>query len=267
MTAILIIRLGRVWEDARSIVLIILLLFVALSTSFDNMCNVFSSTARYVLTLGFVFSIMVSELVIRGLRLQLPVLYRGPYYLILVIFFAIPLWISPGMTDQPIQIVRWRIFLFPTLCGLAFLTLIPAIRRKPRAVAKNSPCCWPWYPWIAFGILGFGVAVRSYVLTLSFNLEYDLRSDFAGYCLAPLLFALLVLLLEISIAEKAVRLQRGVLFGAPLLLLLSLSGGNEEMRRPFAAMLNEQLGTPLWWLTLLLRGPACAPSGWAGAPR
>ena len=167
-------------------------------------------------------------------------------------FFAIPLWVSPGMTDQPIHIVRWRIFLFPTLCGLAFLSLVPAIRRNSRAVAKNSPWRWPWYPWTAFGFLGFGVAVRSYVLTLSFYPEFDLRSDFAGYYLVPLLIALLILLLEISIAEKAVRLQRCVLLGAPLLLLLSFSDGNDKMRRPFAAMLNEQLGAPLWWVTLLL---------------
>src|SRR5438046_5002546 len=38
-TAYLIIRAGKVWEDARSIVLVLLLIVIAVSVSFDEMIN------------------------------------------------------------------------------------------------------------------------------------------------------------------------------------------------------------------------------------
>ena len=39
ITAFLIVRFGKVWEDARSLLLILLFLFLALSVSFDEIVN------------------------------------------------------------------------------------------------------------------------------------------------------------------------------------------------------------------------------------
>lgn len=76
VTALLVIKLGKVWEDARSIVLILLFQFAAISMSFDELCAVSSETAFPLLLFGFVFSTLISEGVIAGLGIRFP---SGPW--------------------------------------------------------------------------------------------------------------------------------------------------------------------------------------------
>ena len=91
VTALLIIKLGKVWEDARSIVLILLLQFAALSMSFDELCSTQPATAAGLLTFGFGFALFVSETLLLGLGIRLPWLFRLPYYLLLGLFFGVGL--------------------------------------------------------------------------------------------------------------------------------------------------------------------------------
>lgn len=72
LTAYLVVRLGRVWEDARSLALLVILMFVAISVSFDEICNTLPSTATMVLTFGLIFSLLVSEGLIRSLQIKFP---------------------------------------------------------------------------------------------------------------------------------------------------------------------------------------------------
>ena len=45
ITAYAAVRFGRVWEDARSLALLVIFMFVAISVSLDQICNTFPSTA------------------------------------------------------------------------------------------------------------------------------------------------------------------------------------------------------------------------------
>jgi hypothetical protein len=250
ITAFLVIKLGRVWEDARSIVLILLLQFAALSMSFDEICAVSSGTAFRLLLFGFCFSVLVSEGLLSGLRIKFPALFRTPYYLILGLLFFYPLCLSPKLTEASVAAITWRIYLFPTFAGVAFLTLFPALRRGAALVAKNgTPWPWPWFPWTAFGFLAFAVSVRSYVLSQSFNVM-GLQNGFGVYYLVPFLFALLLILLELSIVQRWKRVQVLLMGVAPLLLVLSIPMGDNYVYRRFLEMLQQTAGTPVW-LSLL----------------
>ena len=255
LTTLLIIRLGKVWEDARSLVLIVLLLFVALSTSFDGLCNEFPSTAYYVLLFGFILSIVLTEGLIFGLRVRFPFFFRLPYYVILGIFFATPLWVATGINDLPIQVVRWRIFLFPTISGLAALTLLPAIHRGADYVKDNgTPWRWPWFPWTVFGLLAVGVVVRSYGLTLSFYPAFGFRSNFGLYYLIPFVLAVLTILFEISLVHGVRRLRYGALMAVPVVLMLAIPSGSGKAYDRFLASFTETIGAPLWVATLAMTG-------------
>ena len=128
-TAFLVIKLGKVWEDARSIVLILLLQFAAISLSFDQLCSTAPERAAGLLAFGLGFSLLVSEALLGGLQIRLPLAFRLPYYLLLSLFFGYPLLVKPQTTLDSIGPTAWRIYLFPVVVGLAFLTLLPAIRR------------------------------------------------------------------------------------------------------------------------------------------
>lgn len=247
LTAYLVVRLGRVWEDARSLALLVILMFVAISVSFDEICNTLPSTASMVLTVGLIFSLLVSEGLIRSLEIKFPLSYRLPLYLTFGLFFLYPLWVSPNLTEQSDLVTSWRVFSFPLAAGVVTLTLLPAVRRGSSLVRKNgTPWSWPWYPWPVFFFLAVGICFRSYVLTLSFQAARGLETSFSFYYLTPFFFAVLVLLSEIGFVEGSRRLQRFVLLASPALLLMSLPVGSGEPFEFFLSSVVERLGSPLW---------------------
>ncbi|MFM9965493.1 MAG: hypothetical protein ACKV2Q_30275 [Planctomycetaceae bacterium] len=117
-----IVRLGRVWEDARSILLLLLLL--------------------------------VSAGVIWGSRIRIGWEYAVPFVLYLALFFAMPWWCSPELHPRATRLLNWTVFLFPQVAALLNFTLLPAMRRGVKGVANNgTPWPWPWFPWTAFGVI------------------------------------------------------------------------------------------------------------------
>ncbi|MCA9083768.1 MAG: hypothetical protein KDA81_06920, partial [Planctomycetaceae bacterium] len=67
VTGVLVVRLGKVWEDARSLALIVLLMLLAMAVSFDELINNLSDAdndrRHLFLMLGFgtAFALAVSE--------------------------------------------------------------------------------------------------------------------------------------------------------------------------------------------------------------
>ncbi|MGZ0169258.1 MAG: hypothetical protein ACKVHE_06865 [Planctomycetales bacterium] len=78
VTAYLIVRFGKVWDDARSLVLVLLLMFLAIFVSFDEIVTLASwdndSVRDVVSFLGFglCFAVVLSESLLRGLSIRLP---------------------------------------------------------------------------------------------------------------------------------------------------------------------------------------------------
>jgi len=221
-TALLIVRLGRVWEDARSILLIVVLLFLALSVSFDEIVGSADVgrqvLGRWLLFSGFALSVLVSEGLLHGLRIRLPALFRIPYYAMLLLFFGYPL-VLQALVKRPGDPQRWGVFGFGVATAAVLLLLLPAIRRG-RAYVKDTgtPWTWPWFPWLLFGLLTLSACVRSYYLSISFDPDHAMDSIFGLYFLAPVGFAAAVLLLEAGRVEGK-RWMQGVALAIPLLAL------------------------------------------------
>src|SRR5262249_39516839 len=127
--AAVVIRWGQVWDDARTILLVIVLLFFMLSTSLDFHL-LFTLEAPWpgtlFLTGGLLFSVGLSEGVLRGLRIGLPLAYRGPYYLVLLLLFAYPVALGWLNYYGYYQALTWALFAFPAASAMTLLTLLPA---------------------------------------------------------------------------------------------------------------------------------------------
>ncbi len=78
LTALAIVRLWRQWADARSVVLIVLLLFAELALSFDDALLRDRHHGGRLLVMAFAVACGVSELLLRGLRLNFPARFRIP---------------------------------------------------------------------------------------------------------------------------------------------------------------------------------------------
>lgn len=232
VTAYLVVRIGKVWEDARTLVLVLLLMFLAISVSFDEIITLASWDAESagkaiaLFVFGYCFSVGISEALLRGLSIRLPWGYRGPFYALLALFYAYPLCLSPEVADVTAEQARWRIAAFPLLAAMLTLSLLPAVRRGSRAVISNgTPWRWPWFPWTLFVFLAGAVCFRSFSLAISFDLASAQQSfwdsAFGPYLLVPFVLAALFVLFEISLVEQLRKLQNAVLFSAPLVLALA----------------------------------------------
>ena len=146
ISACLIARIVKAWDDARSVLLILLLLFIPISISLDAVCHSWGQSALAVVACGLGFSVLVSELLLRGLRITFPLLLRVPFYLILGLIFVYPLLVSRDVVGGTTQAIAWKLLLFPSVAGVTFLSLLPAIRKGSHHFAKNgTPWRWPWF--------------------------------------------------------------------------------------------------------------------------
>ncbi len=268
--AVLLVRFGRVWDDARSLFLLVLLLFVAVSVSADDLFATAASAGHGILlvVVGYLFSAVVSEAVLRCSRIRLGLGYRLPYHAMLALFYLAPWWLTPELHQRPAAEQSWTLLAFPAVGGLLFLLLLPAVRRGVAYVADNgTPWPWPWFPWTVFGGFAFVIAFRSYVLSMTYGLTgpiWDYSSSgktivfdtiWGPYFLAPLAFALLLLLLEAGITSGSRRLVNRALTLSPALLLLALPnplGG--KVYFGFLETVTQTLGAPLWLTVSALVG-------------
>lgn len=251
ITAILIVRLGRVWDDARTIALLVILMLVAISASFDSLCFYLPALAVRVLMCGWLFSILVMELLIRGLRVHMPILYRFPLYLQLGLFYIFPLLLGDSAWSDTVWSSSvpdpWRVASYASVAGVLVLTLIPAVRKGKSLFADNgSPWLWPWYPWSAFFFLAVGVCGRAYLLTLSFQTDTGMQSTFGAYYLIPFGFAVLILIAEIAITEGKSLLQKWLVIAPSILVVISAWPGSSQVSTTFLNEVTRQTGSPLW---------------------
>src|SRR5262249_19494905 len=86
----LVICLGKAWDDAWSIFLILLVLFVELSLTFDPVVVAQPRQGLVLLLIGWGLAVIVSEGLLWTLRIRLPLLFRGPYHLLLALLFLYP---------------------------------------------------------------------------------------------------------------------------------------------------------------------------------
>jgi hypothetical protein len=260
-TACLLIRLGSIWDDLRTVLLLVVMMFLALSVTFDE---TLTSNPRLGIAcdlVGLLFAVLVSEGVLRGTRLGLPALFRVPYYLILSLFFLYPAALVPLLGDPARPALRWALFGFSPLAGLVFLTLLPAIRRGPAYADKyGSPWRFPCYPWVLFGLLALAVCGRAFYLCISLHFvertsqHFIERSHsiFGLYFLVPFLFMLDVLLLELGIVARHRGVIRAALCAPVALLVLTLIGrAGDSVYQDFLLLFIGRLGCSPLFLALI----------------
>jgi hypothetical protein len=252
------VRFGKVWDDARSIFLILLLLFVELSLTFDEVVVSRPETGAALLLTGLLFSVLVSEGLLAGLRIRLPALYRVPYHLFLGLLFLYPLVIVAFRRVSP-QHAVWSIFWFSSAAGAVLLTLLPAVRRGVRYIRDSgTPWKWPWFPWSLFVFLTICVALRAYALSLSFDpvlsqtLEQAMRLEgtFGIWFLIPLVLASAVLLLEAALVSQNALLARVALAVPAVCVLIAFPAAVRSA--PYADFLDQftkRFGSPVWLTT------------------
>ena len=199
-TACFLIRRGKLWDDLRSLLILIVMMFLAMATSGDDAMAADPRTGALGCAAGLGFAVVVTEIVLHAIRLRLPGWYRTAYYAILSLVFLYPIALSPVLSEPESPRLQLALFAFSPLAAACLLLLIPAARGGAAYVATNgSPWRWPLYPWSLFFVIAIGVALRCYSLCFSFHYVNGSRTIFGPYFLVPIGLAVALVWLEIGI--------------------------------------------------------------------
>ncbi len=248
--ALILVRFARVWNDVRTVLLLVVLMFIATSVTFDELLVLNPERGRWFFVGGLCFAIVLSEFLLRSIRLRLPLRYRVPYHCTLALFFLYPLVLVTNVQEPLSAVLMWKLWAFAPTAGVVFLLLIPAIRAGQEYTRDNgSPWPWPLYPWSLFAFLAFAVCARAVLLCWSFHfLPSKSELIFGPYFLVPFGFAITILLLEF-----AVKTRNAWVHGCALVLpiaLVTIAGighSTDAIYRMFLAQFSAQFGcTPLF---------------------
>ena len=257
LTALLIVRAWMQWADARSVVLIVLLLFAELALSFDDAVLRDPLHGGRLLCVALAVAVVVSELLFWGLRLRFPARFRIPYYSQMVILFLFPLVLAGPARNSDWNLLRVQLYAFAWLAAGSLVLLVPAVAKGAKGIEETgTPWKWPMYPWPAFVFLGVCLVARTFAQCLSFDSASSmdtrtaiesLPSAFGPHFVAPFVLAIGILLYVAADRARSLvwRNRVLVLFSmASLLLSFNERGVNPMSRDLLATLATEFAGPP-----------------------
>lgn len=256
--AVLIVRVGRLWDDVRTILLVVVLLFYMLSTSLDVLVLEQPESGTLFLLGALLFCLAVSETLLSQLGLHLPWPYRFAFYSSLGVLFLYPIGLAWISFYRWYELRSWAIGGFCLLAALPLAALIPSARSPAPPVPCSATWRTPWYPWSLFVFLTLGMGMRAWWLTMSFDPTRGAGNCFQPYFLIPLLLVWGVLLVEAGL-ERQSRLALACGLGLPwIAVILGYCGSGETAADlAFLTRLRSTLGTPpqlAAWSVLAFQG-------------
>lgn len=265
--ALFLVRYAGYWNDLRTVLLLVVLMFLATSVTFDELLIMSPDRGALVNAAGLVFAVAVTEAVLRGIRLRLPAGFRAPYYLTLALFFLYPVALTPVVRAPASDELLWGLWGFAPAAGLVFLLLLPAVRRGAEYTRANgSPWPWPFFPWSLFVFLAVAVCGRAFLLCWSFHLLDGSGAEdlvFGPYFLAPFGLAAVVVLMELGLVARHRPTQVVALLAALALVPLSGVGlGDSAVAADFLGRYADRLGGSPLFVALLAAG-GFASVAWA----
>ena len=242
LTAVCVIRYGKVWDDARSILMILLIGLLGLSASFDELCVNRWQLAAAVAAGCFIFSVFIIESVLLATCIRFASLYRLALYAILALFFAIPVVAGYAIAENHQFLKHWAAPIFSTAMSIGLVTMSPALSRGKQYVAKNgTPWPWPLFPLSPFVVLIVLAIVRAHGIWMSFS-SLSGPIAFEPFLLVPFALAIAILILqyESSLLERPASIC--VLYAVPLLIFCGIGNAgltslpiHDELRRYFGS--------------------------------
>lgn len=225
VVCVAVVRIAKVWDDARSIFIVVVLSLVAATTGFDELCIADQSTAGLFTIAMLVLVPAVIESVLWLCRIRLSFWYRVALYAHFLVLIGFPLLLGRAVATRNDPLANWGSVLFSVAMGASILLLIPAMRRGPESIKGNgTPWSWPLYPISAFVVLVVLAGIRSHAMWISFGF-YGTAGKFEPFLLLPLLAAVLLTVAETGLGRGNQTLQRFAIVGTPGLLLCALTRG------------------------------------------
>jgi hypothetical protein len=245
LTAIVLHRLGTLWEDLRMVGLLVVLLLPMVSVTLDATLLVDPQAGRIASLVGGGLALLIGEALLLGLRVRLPLGFRVPYHLLMTLFFVYPLLLTSDVAGQAVDphdaSLQWRLFGFAQAGAAILLSCLYAILRGPSYVSQNgTPWRWPLFPMTIFAFLTLCLVGRANYLCRSFHPIGEGESIFGSYFLVPLVFVIGVLMLAAGKRNRNFDTHTTALLMPVLALMLAVvEPGRDPFYREFLQRFRE----------------------------
>ncbi|MCC9599034.1 hypothetical protein LOC67_00570 [Stieleria sp. JC731] len=225
-----VVRIAKVWDDARSIFIVVIISLIAMTTSFDELSIWDRANASLFAALAAIAVAAITESTLLACRIRLRRWYRLAYYAYFLILIGAPLILGRAVAERNDPLANWGAVLFSIGIAVSMLLLIPAIRQANRSTANNgTPWSWPLYPLSAFIVMYVLAGVRSHAIWMSFGF-YGTVGSFEPFLLLPIAAAALVLCVESGLANSYKGLLQFALYVTPVLLVCgSANSGQTQL--------------------------------------
>lgn len=236
---IAVVRIAKVWEDARSLLMVVLICLVAATTGFDELC--IADGDRAIAFAGAVSAVILVaiESVLWCCRLPLGFWYRVSLYAHFAVLVVSPLLLGRAVSNRNDSLANWGSTLFSVAVSGTILLLIPAMRCGAASVTPHaaledskadpetnetnaSPWRWPMYPICAFVVLVSLSGIRAHAIWVSFGF-YGTAGKFEPFLLMPMLASAIVVLVETSIGLRSRKMMKWSVILPPFLLLCGVT--------------------------------------------
>ncbi|MBX3412181.1 MAG: hypothetical protein KF708_05635 [Pirellulales bacterium] len=243
----LVVRYG-IWDDARTILLAVLIVLLSLGNSFDLLAIRHVEAGRLILFLSFVYAIALGELLLAALRIRLPLALRAPCHLMLALIYLYPLYLARVVdTSNTWPPVAWAMLLLSPLAAFSILLFLPATRLpRERFFLAGTPWEWPWFPWVLPAVLVLGLFGRCYMLSYSFVPVQGNAAAMEPYFFVLPLLALAVVAIELARANGCRRVEHVLTILGGLVVLLPVTSAQHAYQDRFLPLIVAQLGSPLF---------------------
>ncbi len=252
-----VVKFGRLWDDARSIFVMLFLLFVELALSFDDAFVTDWKDGCLLLICGWLFVVLVFEFLFHSLRIRFRALFRVPFHTMLALLFLYPLSMVWAIQLSHQRMIQWQLLGFNVAVAVSVFLLLPAIRRGKRYADSNgTPWIWPLFPWLPIGILIVALTVRGFAMCASLDpailqsvtLARELQSVFDYYFLCPIILAVAFVLFEFGRVECSGRLTSFALTIPVLVVFLAVPTTRpSSLQYAFLQDLSTTICTPLFF--------------------
>ncbi len=226
-TVTFIVRRGQVWDDARSLLFIILALPLALSASLDDKV-IDRPEVSMVWMAGSLAAVgALIHLVKKGLGIHFSRTIEWMAALLLTLFYGYPFLLSQLLRSYPTlpeQAIR-GIASFPAAAALLMLPLLREIHKGNLRRENGTP--WPHLAEWMFGIFLVAGLIRTYLFSISFyggrgvGGYGQMETGFGLWLLLPLLVFLLLLAIEYALRSGKRQLLWVIAVGGMILMLMA----------------------------------------------
>ncbi len=253
LTVMVVVRVAKVWQDARSIFLIVGLSLAAYTIGYDEISMQSATIGWAFAAAGAGAVLILTEAILWVCRLRLPWPYRLSHYAIFAVLLMSAPVASAWVRDQRDDWANASPLIFSVAIALALLPLIPAMRRRSVGLRHHgSPWRFPLYPLSLFVVLLVVACIRTHAVWMSFSPRGG-SVGFEPFLLMPIAAAVILLIGEIDLhrrrGDHAFAIGVAVIMPGVMLLIAGEPGRTCQV--PIDPMIRSTAGS-IWNVAIIV---------------